>query len=148
MQEDGTPVEQWNVLDATRRLFILTDEKDWNAVRSAFTPTVHFDMTSLAGGAPQVLPAETIVQGWEQGLQNLTAVHHQTGNELVTVHGDQAHVFCYGIALHHRTTPDRTYTRRFVGSYDLDLVKVSGTWKISGFTFHLKFIDGDVEIPT
>jgi hypothetical protein len=94
-----------------------------------------------------VLPAETIVQGWEQGLQGMTAVHHQIGNELVSARGDRAHVFCYGIALHHKKTPDRTYTRRFVGSYDLDLVQLNGTWKISGFTFHLKFIDGDTEIP-
>ena len=139
--------EKQKVLDAAKLLFIATDRKDWDAVRSLFTPTVHFDMTSMAGGEPKNLTGSDIVQGWEQGLRNITAVHHQIGNELVSIDGDSAHVFCYGIALHHKVTPLRNYTRRFVGTYDLNLVRWGVEWKISGFTFNLKFIDGDTDIP-
>jgi hypothetical protein len=64
---------------------------------------------------------------------------------MVTLSEHQAHVFCYGIALHF-SPAIRDGTRRFVGSYDLDLEKLEEGWKISGFRYNLKFVDGNKEM--
>ena len=66
---------------------------------------------------------------------------------MTEVKGDQATVFCYGIALHHKKTQSGRDTRAFVGSYDLHLGRTaSGAWTIHAFRFNLKFLDGNLEL--
>jgi hypothetical protein len=139
-------LERDRILERTKALFIATDRKDWPAVIDCLTDRVRFDMTSMTGEPPALVPAEEIAAGWEKGLADIAAVHHQIGNELVTVDGEKAHVFCYGIALHFSPLAKNGTTRRFVGSYDLDLEKQGEEWEIAGFAFHLKFIDGNADL--
>ncbi|MDD1678974.1 MAG: nuclear transport factor 2 family protein [Methanomicrobiales archaeon] len=139
-------IEKDRILERVKSLFINTDRKDWAEVVDDFTDQVRFDMSSMGGGPPAFVPAVEIAAGWEEGLQDITAVHHQIGNELVTVDGDSAHVFCYGIALHHSPRARKGTTKRFVGTYDLDLLKEKQEWKISGFAYNLKFVDGNVDL--
>jgi hypothetical protein len=139
-------IEKDRILERVKYLFINTDRKDWTKVVDGFTDQVRFDMSSMGGGPPATVPAVEIAAGWEDGLRDIAALHHQIGNELMTVDGESAHVFCYGIALHYSPHAKGGTTRRFVGTYDLDLQKVDQEWKISGFTYHLKFIDGDVDL--
>jgi hypothetical protein len=139
-------LEKDRILERTKTLFIATDRKDWPAVIGCFTDRVRFDMTSMTGEPPALVPAVEIASGWKKGLADIPAVHHQIGNELVILDGGTAHVSCYGIALHHNPLAKNGTTRRFVGSYDLDLKKQEEEWKITGFTFHLKFIDGNADL--
>ena len=135
------------ITDCIVRLFVATDARDWTGVRACLTDTVHFDMTSIAGGEPADLPAEQIVAGWRTGLAPIESVHHQAGNFRVTVRGDEADAFCYGIALHYRRTASGRNTRTFVGSYDFKLVNDrDDVWRISAFRFNLKFLDGNLEL--
>jgi hypothetical protein len=134
------------VIDRLNTLFIATDEREWSTVKACFAPTVHFDMTSLAGGEPVILTPDAIAQAWEQGLASLEAVHHQAGNYRVHVDGDEAHAFCYGIALHFRRTRSGRNTRTFVGTYDCRLRIIGGEWRITSFRFNLKFLDGNIEL--
>ena len=134
------------VLEVVNALFVATDDRDWEKVRACFAPRVHFDMTSLVGGEAAALRAEQIVDGWRQGLQPITAVHHQIGNCRVDVDGSAATAFCYGIALHYRKTRSGRDTRTFVGSYDLHLIASDRGWVIDRFRFTLKFVDGNLEL--
>ncbi|MCB1009433.1 MAG: nuclear transport factor 2 family protein [Acidobacteria bacterium] len=134
------------VVDAVTLLFLATDRKDWNAVRDRFTDTVHFDMTSVAGGDAMALPAEAIVSGWAVGLEPLVAVHHQAGNFRVRIDGDGADVFCYGVAWHYRPVASGRDTRAFIGSYDLHLVRAGADWKIDRFRFDCKFVEGNPDL--
>jgi hypothetical protein len=127
-------------------LFLRTDQRDWPGVRDCFAPSVLFDMTSLMGGSPVRLTPAEITNGWETGLASLEAVHHQVGNFRVTVRGDEADAFCYGIALHYRKTASGRDVRRFVGSYDFGLRRAGGGWKIDRFQFHAKFVDGNLQL--
>jgi hypothetical protein len=43
-------LEKDRIIDTINQLFIGTDTRDWPTVRACFADTVHFDMTSLAGG--------------------------------------------------------------------------------------------------
>jgi hypothetical protein len=134
------------VIARANDLFLCTDRRDWQCVKDVFAPEVLFDMTSLAGGQPATLTGEQIASAWEKGLKDLAAVHHQTGNYQVGVRGNEADVFCYGIAYHYLPNPTERDTRVFVGSYDLHLVRSSADWQIDRLKFNLKFIDGNKDL--
>lgn len=129
-------------------LFIGTDQRNWAKVRGCFADSVHFDMTSLAGGSPVKLTPKEIARAWEKGLKAIEHVHHQAGNLQIAVQGDNATAFCYGIALHHRKTKSGDDVRRFVGSYDFGLGKTPNGWVIHAFRFSAKFVDGNLSLET
>lgn len=138
--------DRCDIVDVINTLFIGTDNRDWNVVRSCFAPSVLFDMSSLGAGAPRQTTPDEIVAAWDVGLKPLQAIHHQVGNYLVTVDGPtSASAFCYGIAIHYLPNPTQENTRTFVGSYDFGLVKRDdGRWRISKFKFSLKYVDGNL----
>ena len=76
---------------------------------------------------------------WDQGLSKVPFVHHQVGNFVIKLQGDKADVQCHGIALHHDPNKEQT-TTTFVGTYDLHLTKVGGTWRIDAFKFNKKWV--------
>jgi len=139
-------VEKDRIIDTINQLFIGTDTRDWPTVRACFADTVHFDMTSLAGGSASQLTPEQIAAAWEEGLRPLQAIHHQVGNYRVKLEGEQATAFCYGTASHYRPTRSGRNTRVFVGSYDFHLRRVEDRWQIDGLRFTLKYLDGNAEL--
>ncbi len=139
-------VDKDRIVETINQLFIGTDQRDWNKVKSLFAPEVRFDMTSLAGGTPRVMTPQQIVDGWDKGLKPLKAIHHQSGNFIVTVAGDQADAFCYGTATHYLPTKSGRNVRTFVGSYDFHLVRNDGVWWIDALKFNLKYIDGNKDL--
>ena len=140
--------ERQAVLDVITRLFVSTDERDWKAVESCFARQTRFDMSSMGAGPEAVVPARQVVDSWETGLKPLQAIHHQTGNHRVEIRGDRATAFCYGIAYHYLPNPTGRDTRTFVGTYDFELVKLEGTWRITAMRFNLKFREGNASLET
>jgi hypothetical protein len=134
------------IVDVVNELFRATDERDWAAVRACFAPVVHFDMTSVAGGAPAELSGERIAAAWEEGLRSVEAIHHQAGNHRVRVAGERAEACCYGTAWHWKRRRDGRNTRVFVGTYELGLVRAEDRWVVDRFRFVLKFVDGNLEL--
>ncbi|MGF7034693.1 hypothetical protein J2T17_005662 [Paenibacillus mucilaginosus] len=134
------------IIDAANQLFIQTDERNWPQVKLSFAEKVLFDMSSAGGGEPAMVTPRHIVDGWEAGLAPMKAIHHQIGNYRVDVRGNEADLFCYGIAYHYLPNESGKNTRTFVGSYNLHFIKVSDSWKIDKFKFNLKFIDGNAEL--
>jgi uncharacterized membrane-anchored protein YjiN (DUF445 family) len=139
-------LEKEKVKEVVNRLFISTDNRDWDTVSQLFAPEVLFDMTSMVGGEPVMLTAQEIVASWEKGLKPLKAIHHQAGNYIVHVNQKEAEVFCYGIASHYLPNKTNRNTRIFVGSYDFHLTKNSENWQIDKFKFNLKYIDGNLKL--
>jgi hypothetical protein len=130
------------VEDTVNRLFIETDNKNWSAVDELFTPQVRFDMTSLAGGKPEVLAPVKITDMWRDGLTPVAAVHHQSGNFLVNVKENEADVFCYGTATHYKNPVFKKKTVvSFVGSYNFHLVRQGETWRIESLKFNKKYVE-------
>lgn len=135
------------VVDRITALFLATDRKDWAAVEGCFAPEVRFDMSSVGGGPESTVRAQDIADGWRKGLAAIEHVHHQAGNFVVQLTGDQAQAFCYGIAYHHRVRRDGRNTRVFVGSYDFQLAHdTGGAWRIAAMRFSLKFLDGNAQL--
>ena len=127
-------------------LFVATDRRDWAAVEACLAPRLTLDMTSLAGGEPVDTTGAAVAAMWNEGLAPIEHVHHQIGNLVVTVSGEEAHASCYGIALHHRKVASPRRTRVFVGSYRIHLVRLDGAWRIDRFTFDLAFLEGNPEL--
>lgn len=141
-------VDQSKIIETINRLFVGTDNRDWALVKRCFAPRVLFDMSSLGAGKPRDLTPDEIIAAWDAGLKPLKAIHHQAGNYLVTVNGLRAEAFCYGIASHYLPNKAGKNTRTFVGSYDFELLKDSVGWKITGFKFNLKYIDGNPDLES
>jgi hypothetical protein len=138
--------ERENIIEQVNRLFIGTDNRDWRNVGSLFASEVLFDMTSLAGGNPSTLTPDAITSAWDAGLKPLKAIHHQAGNYLVDIKGQNADVFCYAIAAHYLPNESGRNVRTFVGSYDIHLINTYGTWLIDKFKYNLKYIDGNPDL--
>ena len=137
--------DRLEVADTITRLFVNTDERNWDGVSECFSQRVLFDMSSFSGAKAARVAPKKIVDQWESGLGGLAAVHHQVGNLLVKVEGSQADAFCYATATHY--LPNRSGdgdTRTFVGTYDLHLARGGdGGWRIDAFRFNLKFTEGN-----
>jgi hypothetical protein len=141
--ETDSLVDRAEVSDTVTRLFINTDERNWDGVTDCFASKVLFDMSSLSGSKPSRVSPKKIVDQWESGLKGLTAIHHQIGNMLVSVEGREASAFCYATATHYYPNPTGNDTRTFVGTYDIHLGKDEAGWKIDMFRFNIKFTEGN-----
>jgi hypothetical protein len=135
------------IIETVNRLFVYTDNREWQKLQTeVFTPTVHFDMSSLGAGAPKDLTAQEICAMWESGFAGIDAVHHHSGNFLVTVNGGAATVFCYATASHYKAAASQGHTRVFVGSYDLGLQQTASGWRINSFRYNVKYTSGNMEL--
>ena len=132
--------------DAVVRMFVATDERDWDTLADCFTDPTILDMTSMVGGEPTSMSPLQVAQAWANGFKLLDHVHHQIGNLRTEVTADRALVKCYGVAFHHRAKAQGLKSRVFVGTYELSLNFTSGAWRISKLVFRLKFIDGNLEL--
>jgi hypothetical protein len=128
--------EREAIIETVDRLFIATDIRAWQDVRSVFAPKVLFDMTSLTGDAPASRTPAEIAETWKTGLAGVDHVHHQSGNFLVDIQGDQATAFCYAVAYHKTGST----VRMFVGSYDVNLVRTD-RWRIDALKYNVKFVE-------
>ncbi len=144
METKGGPLaERAEVEDTVTRLFVNTDERNWQGVTQCFAAKVLFDTSSLNGNRPSRVSSKRITDQWESGLRGLAAVHHQIGNTLVKVEGEEASAFCYGTATHYFPNPTGRDTCTYVGTYDFHLVREEDGWRIDAFRFNLKFIEGN-----
>lgn len=135
------------VEDAVIRMFVATDERDWDTLESCFTNPFVLDMTSMMGGVPVSMTPRQVASAWAEGFKPLDHVHHQVGNFRTNVDGDTAQVRCYGVAFHHRAAVMRApKSRVFVGTYEAALVRITDRWQIQEFKFILKFIDGNLQL--
>lgn len=139
-------IKKSDIKEVVNRLFISTDIRDWPTVLDCLAENVHFDMSSMTGEEPRVMPATEVVAGWEEGLKHLEAVHHQSGNFLIDVESPKARVFCYGRASHYLPNATGRNVRTIVGSYNFGFMYERGRWKIDAFKFNLKFIDGNPDL--
>lgn len=128
-------------------LFISTDKQDWINVSKIFSEEVLLDYSSMNGNPTVTLKSEEIITPWKTILPGFTHTHHQIGNVQVITKGDSAHVFCYGTATHF-LEDENGNVWTVVGSYDFDLRKSDGAWRITSMKFNFKYQDGNTDLAT
>ncbi|WP_338237303.1 nuclear transport factor 2 family protein [Persicobacter diffluens] len=138
--------EMETVNNTVVQLFIATDQRDWEALDQLFAPEVELDYLSMSGSPAAKLSPQEIADSWKAVLPGFEFTHHQLGNILTTVEGGYAHVFCYGTATHF-LTDEAGNVWTVVGTYDFDLHKQVGAWKITKMKFNFKYQDGNTGLP-
>ena len=132
------------LIEIANKLFIYTDEQDWEKLQSeVFAEKVHLDMSSL-GGPVQEMTAMEICAMWKSGFEGIDGVNHLSGNFLVSINKKQAEVFCYATATHFKESAQKGKTREFVGTYRLGMRKVEKGWRINRFVYTLKYMNGNL----
>jgi len=135
------------LIEIVNKLFVYTDYREWQKLQEeVFSQKVLFDMSSLGAGEAEEKTAQEICAMWEAGFQGIDAIHHQSGNFLVTVSGSTATIFCYAIASHFKAAATQGKTREFVGSYDIALTQTDKGWRITAFKYTVKYTSGNASL--
>jgi len=135
-----------NIQETVTRLFIATDQRDWQTVQQCFASHVELDYSSMNHQVPTLLTAVEIINAWKSILPGFEYTHHQLGNFVTQVDGNKAHLFCYGTASHFLPS-EQGNLWTVVGSYDFDLECENKQWKITRMKFNFKFQEGNLSLP-
>jgi ketosteroid isomerase-like protein len=117
------------IIDVVNAYTRALDTRDWDLLKSCFTPDGDADFGALVGVGVLDSP-QALVDLCRTSLQDLKATQHLQGNYRVEVNGDTATAFCYFQANHFAEgTPGG---ENFVvwGSYRDQMVRTSDGWKI------------------
>ncbi len=126
------------------QLFSATDEKEWDNVERCFAKEVLLDYSSMGNPAETLNPGQ-ITDAWKTILPGFDHTHHQLGNIQEFITENTAHVFAYGTATHYLAN-EKGNVWTVVGTYDFDVIKEKGTWKISSMKFNFKYQDGNTAL--
>lgn len=135
------------IQETITNLFVNTDQNNWINVEAQFAPKVVLDYSSMTGGEADNTTPQGITSAWKTALPGFTYTHHQIGNFITQVKGNKAHSFCYGTATHY-LEDDKGNVWTVVGTYDFDLEKIEGLWKITSMVFNYKYQDGNTTLIT
>ncbi len=146
-EQEVSPYEDIVVKETVNKLFNYTDAKQWSRLQTeVFAPNVEFDMVSMGMPSVQNLTAKAITDMWADGLKDLDAVFHLVGNHEIDVVGNTAKVVCYSTATHFKRSALNGNTRKFNGTYDLNLIRTSQGWRIDKFKFNLLYTEGNLTL--
>lgn len=118
------------IIETANKIGILSDRRDWEAVKNCFTEQVEFDYTSLNGGEPTRVPAATQVQQWADFFSStFKNTQHLIGSHAVTLNGNTANAIAHFQA--HHTYLDASKTAWLLaGTYDYEFVRLADGWKV------------------
>ena len=138
--------ERDQLIEIANKLFIYTDEQDWEMLqKEVFDKEVHMDMSSL-GGPVALMTALEICEMWKSGFEGIDSVNHLAGNYLVTIKENKADLFAYATATHYKEAAHNGKIREFVGTYALGMIKTSKGWRLNKFVYTLKYMNGNLTL--
>ncbi len=138
--------DRLDVIDATSRLCVLIDARDWDGVERLFAEQVDLDYTALNGGEAQTVRPADIVAGWRAALEPLATTQHLLGNHLIEVLGDEA--TCVANVQGTHSSPCRTGSPLWVvgGRYDFRLRRGPSGWRITAMKLSVQWASGNRNI--
>lgn len=133
-------------IETVVKLFIATDQQNWNEVLSVFSENVFLDYSSMTGEKGVEVSSKQIVDAWSSFLPGFENTHHQVGNFVVKENKGIVEVFCYGTATHFLTNENGNVWT-VVGSYNFKVEQKEDQFMISSMVFNFKYQDGNLELP-
>lgn len=125
-------VDRAEIIDAVNIIGMGADLRDWKACRAAFADRVLTDYTSLNGGTPNTVAADTLVTGWADFFSKIfKATQHMITNHIVTVNGDRATCTSHFRAHHIYLGGESGKTWTLGGFYNHGLTRIKGRWKVT-----------------
>jgi len=124
------PMDGTEITNAVNRIAIMSDLRDWEAVRICFTGQVDVDYTSLAGGQPEAIAADALVKRWKSVFEStFKTTQHLLGSHSITVNGDTATCVSHFQARH--VPLDSTKDIWTLGGYyNHELVRQNDQWLV------------------
>lgn len=118
------------IINAVNRIAIMSDLRNWEAVRACFTEQVNVDYTSLAGGQPESIAADALVERWKSVFENtFKTTQHLLGSHSITINGDVATCVSHFQARH--VPLDSTKDIWILGGYyNHELVLQNSQWLV------------------
>lgn len=130
--------------DLVLQLFIATDQNNWELVEQCFSEEVLLDYSSMGNPKANLKPTE-ITAAWKKILPGFSHTHHQIGNIQESIEKNKAAVYAYGTATHYlEDESGNVWT--VVGTYNFELNKENGQWKINKMKFNFKYQDGNTKL--
>ncbi|GAA1965905.1 nuclear transport factor 2 family protein [Kitasatospora viridis] len=148
MSELDRLIDRAALVDAVTAIFDTVDAKDWDAAERLFTPKLHADFTSLAGGEPAEITNVQLVGGWRVGLHARKESFHLAAHHRVTVDGDTAHVHVKGYAYNALDAELGGAVWEVWGTYEIPFTRTADGWLATGLTFNATRTRGDAAVRT
>jgi len=122
------------------------DAKDWATCRAYFLDEIEVDFTSLAGGEPGRMPADTLVGAWSAALYPEKQSFHMRTNHRVTINGDRAEVVSKGYALNVLAIGRGSDLWEVWGVYTHALARTPDGWKCAGMALAVTYARGNEKV--
>lgn len=131
--------EEARVISLVSSIPLAVDLADYDLAERAFASRITIDYTSLWGGEPQQMTPAELMTAWRGIVPGFDATRHEIADVTAVVDGDRAQASAFVDGRHY--LGDRVW--RPVGTYDWQLEKIDGAWKVTRMTFNLTQEIGD-----
>ena len=131
------------IIESVNRFFNAVDKQNWQECERLMTDQVLLDYSSMGAGDAALLAKGDIIGSWKGLLPGFDSTHHQLGNAVVDMEGeDAAHFYSYVTATHFIAGEDgEVWT--VVGSYDIKLGRADNLWRINALKLNFKYQSGN-----
>ncbi|MEL6837677.1 MAG: nuclear transport factor 2 family protein [Pseudomonadota bacterium] len=136
-----TMVDQAEMIRIANTIDAAVDAKDWTLARRYFTDEITVDFTSLTGGDPATIPADSLIAGWSGNLTNEKTSFHLRGNHRISLHdADNATMLSHGYAWNRmaRGALDENGGEALWevwGTYEHGFTRTPDGWRVNAMTF-------------
>lgn len=137
--------ETQQIQETVTKIFINTDNRNWESIETQFADKVTLDYSSMNGNPAAKLTPIEITSAWKTVLPGFTFTQHQIGNFITEIKENKAHTYCYGTATHFIEDKNGSMWT-VVGTYDFDLEKIDHKWKVTTMKFNYKYQDGNSKL--
>jgi SnoaL-like domain len=119
------------IINTVNRISIHADLRNWAACRNCFADQVEVDYTSLQGGKPAMIAADTLLKQWATSFdQSFKTTQHLIGSHAVTLKGDTATCISQFQAHHVLLNSGDSPFWRLGGIYHHSLARSSNGWRV------------------
>lgn len=134
----GDP-ETSRVISVVSSIPLAVDLAAYDLAEQAFAPSVTIDYTSLWGGEPSTMTPGELMTAWRGIVPGFDATWHELSAVKASVSGERATARALVDGRH--WIGDRLW--RPIGSYEWELAKLDGKWKVTRMTFLMSQEEGD-----
>ncbi|MCK9899604.1 MULTISPECIES: nuclear transport factor 2 family protein [Parafrankia] len=115
------------ICDVVLRYATGIDQRDWNLLRTCWTPEVEADY----GAFGQFTSADALTETMARTHENMGPTFHRISNIVIEIDGDQASVRSYVHGVLMVTPDDPGNWVDVIGSYEDVLIRTTEGWRIS-----------------
>jgi ketosteroid isomerase-like protein len=120
------------IIETVNKIGLMADLRNWTECRACFSNEVEFDYTSLIGGQPTTVNADTQIQQWKDFFTStFKTTQHLIGSHAVTLNGDTATCISHFQAHHVFLDTNKGKTWTLGGTYHHELSRTAQGWKVT-----------------